>query len=349
MTWRPAAGAAALICALAVAGHAAQPPSVDWMFRDLLKLGSADIEQVRRGQPVATSLPGAFDREIVVGGAVRIGTGATRVVDLFRDIERLERGKGFLQTVRVSEPPQLEDFATLTLPPEDVADLRRCRVGDCKLQLPQRGFDLLARVNWAAPDPTPEVQQFARQLAFDIVVAYRTGGAAAVGPTLEERVPRDVAHEFAQMMSDKPFLDTVTPGLAPFLSRYPHGPRPEGLEEIFYWSLIEFGLKKTIRLNHIVIYPLPGTSGSRWVVANRQIWATHYFQNAVEVRLLVDDPAAAGSAHYLFVLNLARPDGLTGVFGPIVRYKVRSGGRDTLRKTMSITKRRAEGGAMSPQ
>jgi hypothetical protein len=319
------------------------------MLRDLLKLASADIDQVRRGHPVATSLPGALDREIVVGGAVRINTGASRVVDLFRDIERLERGKGFLQTVRVSDPPRLQDFDTLALPPEDVADLRHCRVGACKLQLPQRGFDLLARVNWAAAEPTPYVQQFARQLAYDIVVAYRAGGAEGVGPILEERLPRDIAGEFVEMMSGKPFLDAVTPGLAPLLSRYPHGPKPAGLEEIFYWSLIEFGLKKTIRLNHIVIYPLAGASGSRWVVANRQIWASHYFQNAVEVRLLVDDAAAAGSAHYLFVLNLARPDGLTGVFGPIVRYKVRSGGRDTLRKTMSITKKRAEGGVMTTQ
>jgi hypothetical protein len=319
------------------------------MLRDLLKLDASDVDQVRRGQPVTTALPGAMDREIVVAGTVRIRTSTARVVDLFRDIERLESGKGFVQTVRLSEPPRLEDFATLGVPAEDVRDLRRCRVGDCKLQLPQRGFDLLARVNWAAADPAPEVHKFVRQLSYDIVRAYRTGGAEAVGPTLEERVPRHTAHEFAQMLSAKPFLDTVTPGLAAFLSRYPHGPRPEGLEEIFYWSLIEFGLKKTIRLNHIVIYPLAGTTGSRWVIANRQIWASHYFQNAVEVRLLVDDPGAAGSAHYLFVLNLARPDGLTGVFGPLVRYKVRSGGRDTLRKTMSITKRRAEDGLLTSQ
>jgi hypothetical protein len=319
------------------------------MLRDLLKLASADIDQVRRGHPMATSLPGAMEREIVVAGAVRIGTGTSRVVDLFRDIERLESGKGFVQTVRLSEPPRLEDFATLVLPDEDVRDLRHCRVGACKLQLPRRGFDLLARVNWAATDPAPEVHLFARQLAYDIVRAYRAGGAEAVGPTLEERAPRNTADEFAQMLSAKPFLDAVTPGLAALLSRYPHGPRPEALEEIFYWSLIEFGLKKTIRLNHIVIYPLPGTSGSRWVIANRQIWASHYFQNAVEVRLLIDDPAAAGSAHYLFVLNLARPDGLTGVFGPLVRYKVRSGGRDTLRKTMSITKKRAEDSVMTSQ
>jgi hypothetical protein len=337
---------AALGGSLLVAVVGAESVGVESLLRDLFKFDSGQVDQVRRGTPVATSLPGALDREIVVGGAVRIGTGVSRVVDLFRDIERLESGKGFLQTVRVSDPPQPADFTALTLPDEDVQDLRRCRIGDCKLQLPQRGFDLLARVNWSSADASTEVQSFARHLALDVVRSYRAGGAEAIGPTLEEHTPRHTADEFVEMMSGKPFLDTATPGLATFLSRYPRGPRPDGLEEIFYWSLVEFGLKKTLRINHIAIYPLSGTSGARWVVANRQIWASHYFQNAVEVRLLVDAPASPGAAHYLLVLNLARPDGLTGLFGPVVRYKVRSGGRDTLRKTMSITKGRAETGAV---
>jgi hypothetical protein len=340
MTSRLAA-AAALGCALTVAARGASPPGVDSMLADLLRLDRGAIEQIRHGNPVATSLPGALEREILVGGSIRIGTSSTRVVELFRDIERLEQGKGFVRTVRLSEPPVSEDFATLELPAGDIQDLRRCHVGACKLELPQRGFELLAGVNWKAADPAVEVNAMARRLALDLVRAYRAGGAEALGPTLEERLPHNTAAEFAQMMSGKPFLETATPGLAAYLSRYPRGARPQGLDEFFYWSLIEFGLKPTFRLNHVVIYPL---AGSRWVVANRLIWASHYFQNAVEVRLLVDDAHAQEPAHYLLVLNLARPDGLTGVFGPVVRYKVRSGSRDTLRKTMSITKRLAETG-----
>ena len=342
MCSRLAAGVAAFVGA-AFAASADGPPPIDGLLRDVLKLERSDLDHARRGHPVTTALVGAMDREIVVAGTVRVSASASRVVDLFRDIETLEQGKGFTQTVQLSEPPRLEDFAGLRWPAEDLRELRRCRAGACKVHLTQRGFDLLARMNWSAADVAAEADNFGRQMALDIFSAYRTGGAAAVGPCLEDRPARDTAGEFAQMLSGKPFLDTATPGLAPLLTNYPRGPRPTGLEEIFYWSLIEFGLKKTIRLNHIVLYPLPGSNEARWVIANRLIWASHYFQNAVEVRLLVEDPAAVSAAHDLVVLNLARPDGLTGVFGPVVRYKVRSGSRDALRKTLAITKSRAEG------
>lgn len=343
MTARNAAVLTAVCITLLASAAFAAAPSVDAILGELFRFDREDIAQVKRGQPVALSLPGALDREILAAGAVRVAVPMSRVVDLFRDIETLEAGTGFLQTVRLSDPPRLADFDTLQLPAEDVRDLRRCRKGDCKLQLTRRGFDLLATMDWSVADPAAALNRIVRQLAFDIVRAYRHGGAAEVGPTLEERPPRDTPREFAEMLRAKPFLDRATPGLSSLLVHYPGAPRPAGLEEYFYWSLVEFGLKKTLRLNHIVIYPLPGEP--RQVIANRQIWASHYFQNAVEVRLLVADQGTGPAGHCLFVLNLARPDGLTGVFGPIVRYKVRSGSRDTLRKTLSITKRRAEGAA----
>lgn len=335
-----AAGLTTFAASLAIAASAADAPSARIILAELFRLDGPTIDQVRRGQAVAISLPGALDREIVAAGAVRIATPASGVLDLFRDIESLEAGKGFLQTVRLSNPPLLSDFDTLQLPADDLRDLRRCRIGDCKMQLPRRGFDLLATMDWAGQDPNAQLNRLVRRLALEIARAYQTGGAQAVGPTLEERPVRDTPAEFIEMLKDKPFLERATPGLAHYLINYPQVTRPAGLEEYFYWSLVEFGLKKTLRLNHIVLSPLPGQP--RWVIANRQIWASHYFQNAVEVRLLVDDSDSGSAGHYLFVLNLARPDGLTGVFGPLVRFKVRSGSRDALRKTLAITQRRAE-------
>jgi hypothetical protein len=340
MTARHTAVLTALGITLLASAAFAAAPSVDAILGELFHFDGDDIAQVKRGQALAISLPGALDREIAAAGAVRIATPATGVLDLFRDIESLEAGKGFLQTVRLSHPPRLADFDTLQLPADDLRDLRRCHIGDCKMQLPQRGFDLLATMDWAGPNPDAQLNRLMRRLALEIARAYQAGGAKAVGPTLEERPVRDTPAEFVEMLKGKPFLERATPGLAAYLVSYPRVTRPAGLEEYFYWSLVEFGLKKTLRLNHIVLSPLPGQP--RWVIANRQIWASHYFQNAVEVRLLVDDSASGAAAHYLFVLNLARPDGLTGVFGPIVRYKVRSGSREALRKTLAITQRRAE-------
>jgi hypothetical protein len=336
-----AATAALSVATLALARVGEAPP-IDTLMASLFKFDKSQIEEVRHGRPVAVSLPGSMDREFVAGGAVRIEAPLERLLDRFRDIERLERGRGFLQTRRLSNPPVVDDFASLSLPDDDVQDLRSCRVGDCDLKLNQRGFDLFAGVDWKAPNHAEEVQRLWRQFAFELVESYRTRGNAGLGLSLEHKPPRDTAGEFADLIAGKPFVDVATPGLGEYLLGYPDGPRPAGLEEFFYWSIVEFGLKKTVRLNHMVIYPIEGTGRSRWVLANRILYASHYFQNAIELRMAADAPSSPGRAHYLLVLNLARPDGVTGVFGPLVRYKVRNGGRDTLRKTMLITKERTE-------
>lgn len=317
--------------------------SIDTLLRTNFHFTSAQILEVQRGRAISVSLPGSIDRELVAAGAVRIDAPAERLLEVLRDIQRFEQGTGFLATVRISEPPTLTDFGGLLLPPGDVSDLRRCVPGNCKVKLGRRAFAQLAAIDWRAGDAEAQAQQFVRRMAFEALERYRQGGAAAVGEQIDEDPARQVAAEFGEMTRATEWLKVTVPGLADYLARYPKAPKPPGMEEYFYWSIIEFnGLKKTLRLNHIVLYPLAGAGGARWAMANRQIYASHYFQNALEVRLMVDDPEKVGRAHYLLVLNVARPDGLTGIFGPIVRYKVRSGSREALRKTLVGTKLRCE-------
>ena len=282
---------------------------------------------------------------MVAAGAVRIDAPAERLLEVLRDIQKFESGSGFLKTVRISDPPRAADFAALSLPAEDVADLRQCRPGDCDVKLGERAFEQLTKIDRQARDADAQIQQFARRMAFDAVEGYRKRGNAAFG-RVARRAP--AASRGRRVRSDagrpRPWLTRTMPGLADYLARYPNAPKPEGMEEYFYWSFVEFGLKTVLRVNHVVLYPSPGGGPGRWALANRQIYASHYFQNALEVRLLVDDPAQQGRAHYLMVLNVARPDGTTGLFGGLVRYKIRSGSREALRKTLVGTKQRCETG-----
>jgi len=339
---------AAITAAIVTATHVATiggVSTIDTLLRTHFRFSAAQVADVERGRAVTMSLPGSMDREMVAAGAVRIDAPAERLVEVLRDIEKFERGGGFLKTVRISDPPRVDDFASLSLPAEDVADLRRCRPGDCDVRLGERAFEQLAGIDRQATDADAQIQAFARRMAFDAVEGYRKRGNWAFGLSLEEHPPRQVAAEFDQMLAATPWLTKTMPGLADYLARYPNAAKPEGMEEYFYWSFVEFGLKTVLRVNHVVMYPLPEGGPGRWALANRQIYASHYFQNALEVRLLVDDPAQQGRAHYLMVLNVARPDGTTGLFGALVRYKIRSGSREALRKTLVGTKQRCETGA----
>jgi len=57
------------------------------------------------------------------------------------DITRFKSGEEILQIGRFSDPPALEDLATLTVGPDDF-DVRSCRVGDCGIRLPAAAIDL---------------------------------------------------------------------------------------------------------------------------------------------------------------------------------------------------------------
>ena len=342
---------AGLACVVALAlgwprtdlsAQTALPAELRALLVGQLRFSSAQIATVMRGQPVTVTAPASVDREIAVGGAVRIGAPAARTVAVVRDIQRLERGRGFLATRRFSEPPSPSDVATLRLPDQDVRALRSCRVGDCDVKLGQRGFDALARIDWRAADAAAQVQQMTRRMMLDYLADYRAGGNRTLAIYLDTDTPIEIAREFEDMVKRSEALTTTLPEVSAYLLRYPAG-RPPAVEDFFYWSLAEFGLKPVLRLNHVVVHPSGRPSGLQYVITTKQLYASHYFHTALEVRVLVDDPERPGRGHYLVVLNLARSDGLTGIFGAIVRSKARSGARNALGNVLATMKRLAEG------
>jgi len=67
-----------------------------------------------------------------------------------------------------------------------------------------------------------------------------------------------------------------------------------------------------------VIVERPGGA----VVATKMLYANHYFWTAIELRVLVPDPAR-GNGFWFASVSRSRSDGLNGYLGPIVRAKVR--------------------------
>ena len=327
---------------LAAGPSAAPSPTLHDVLVQQMKFTEAQVAAVRAGQAVTVLAPAAVDREIAVAGAVRIAAPAARLVEVIRDIESLERGDGFLATKKMSSPPGLADMAGLKLPADDITALRACRPGRCAVKLGQGAFDLLRNIDWAAPDAAEQVNQLARRSAVDYVESYRQGGNEALAIYRDSARPTFIAREFADMVRRSSGLTATLPEVSTYLLQYPQG-RPAAVEDYFYWSLAEFGLKPVLRINHVVIHPTGQSSGLQYAVTTKQLYASHYFHTALEVRALMDDAERPGKGHYLVVLNLARSDGLTGLFGGIIKGKARSGARSGLEAALTGMKRLAEG------
>lgn len=300
------------------------------------------LAAVDAGTSVAVTLPSSVDREIAIAGAVFIHATAARLVSVLQDVERLESGEGFIRTKRLTNPPRLGDFAGFQVPAADVKALRDCRPGRCDVKLGQGAFDRLEKIDWSAPDAAARVNALARQASLDYVLAYRKGGNQELAVYLDSERPQSIAREFEEMIGRVDLWPDVLTPLAKYLRGYPTAARPRLTSDFFYWSLAEFGLKPVFRINHVVVQGTGRTSGLLHVVAVQQLYASHYFHTALEVRAVVSDRRPSGNGVYLVVLNMARSDGLTGLFGGLIKPRASNGSRDGLERALAAIKRMAE-------
>jgi hypothetical protein len=342
-------GLSVLLCAavsgLAFAGgarpRAEARPFIERLLVDSLGFSAAQLAAVRRGEPVTAALPGSVDRELVLAGAIRIAAPVDRTVAIMRDIERFESGVRFLARHRLSDPPRAEDFAPFTLTSGDVAALRRCRPGRCDVKLDVEAFPAVAAIDWAATDAAERANAVLRSRALACVEGYRQRGAGAAFVYRDRERPIVAAQEFADMVTRSRPLGLLARELSAVLLQYPVTRPPDG-DDVFYWSVSDLGLKPVFRVHHAVLLRPEATSDLRQVMATRLLYANHYFNSALDVRALIDDPSQPGDAHIMVTVSLARLDGISGLLGRVARRRVREASRQALATTMATTRDRAE-------
>ncbi len=332
----------AAMAAIATLGAAPQPrdfpPRLSAFFAGSAHLSQAERGRLLAGESVARLLDGDPSHEVAVFGAVWINAAPERYVGAVRDIERFESGPNFPVTRKISSPPRLEDFDALTLPADDIEDLRQCKVSDCAVKISREGLERLRQeVDWSKPTAAADVNALMRRIAFEYVQAYSEGGNERLAVYRDQEHPTFVAQEFRSMVDRMPGLTDQLPKVRRYLLEYPHYTLPAA-SDILYWQITKFGLKPTVRINHLMILE----DGPATVVANKQLYASHYFWTAIELRVLIADPAR-GPGFWFVNVNRSRSDGLSGFVGSLIRGKVRGEALDGLTAVLKGTKERLEG------
>ncbi len=114
--------------------------------------------------------------------------------------------------------------------------------------------------------------------------------------------------------------------------------RPDA-ESLFYWERVKFGLKPTLRMNHMVIYRGSGPSGPLDSVAIKQLYASHYFQTALDLSVCAQDSSRPNEkGFYLITIKGSRQAGLTGPKGSIIRKSAISRTRSSLENALTHIK-----------
>lgn len=317
--------------------HASLPPIVESFITSDAQVSPPDRQALLSGGPVIKLLQSNDSTEVAVFGGIWVNAPPSSYVEQLNDIEQFERGGAFRVTKRIGDSPSAADFAELKLPRQDLDDLKDCRIGDCALRLDADTIQTLrAGVDWSKPTARADANSVFQRFVLKYVHGYREGGNARLPVYRHSDRPVSVASEFRSMVERSPDLATDLPDLKRYLLEYPQAVLPHSTN-FLYWQEVQFGLRPTIRVNHLVIQE----RGDLTVIASKLLYASHYFRAALETRVLLVDPAR-GEGFWLLMVNRGRSGGLSGFIGGLIRGRVRNEAQDAMRSALTATKTKLE-------
>jgi hypothetical protein len=311
----------ALIAGVAVFSAAQTNAELQAYFKETDGLTQDQIDAIRSGQPVAKTLASRTPAEIFVLGAVYVNAAPESYVRFANDFDRLRKIPEYLAVEEFSTPPQLSDLKGFTVDSDDIKALKKCKLGDCKIQLPASTMEQLQlSINWSAPDADEQVDQFLQRLALQRLRTYQKEGNRMLGEVYNDKhEPTNVADQFKYMLSHCSELAKALPDFYNYLLDYPDS-KPANVENSFYWDKVKFGLKPTLRIVHVVTMRGDSSQQPAYVIAEKQLYSSHYFETALDLTLCIrggNDLQNGG--FYLVKVEASEQAGLTGVKGSIVR------------------------------
>jgi len=319
---------------------AQQPGEPDHFFRTFAGLNNDQIAAIHKGKAIAKTVESRTPDEVFVFGSVYISSTPERYLRLASDIDALRKLPSYLAIRTFSDPPELSDLEGFTLEAEDVKELKNCKAGHCEVQLPTAAMEEFQKnVDWSAADAADQANHLAQRMVLQLLQRYLQGGNAALGTYRDKSHPTAVAETFASLLSGSKALPVYLPDLRRYLLDYP-GVKLDNVESRFHWEKVNFGLKPTLRIVQTVVYRGTGANEPAYAVAEKQLYASHYFQTALDLSVCAKSPNEPG--FYLITLKGSQQAGLTGIKGSIVRKVAVDKTRSSLERALASIKRKLE-------
>ena len=271
-------------------------------------------DKLAQGGVVVRALPGSRD-QISVIAACRVAISPQAFVVWIGAAGEFSGGQ--MMIGRLSNRPSIDDLAELTLDPGDLDRLRRCRPGDCRLNLADFEMVELQRALAASGGSPAEVQQVFRRTVLNRIARYQSGGLEAVPPYHDHRDAVQPAVIFADIIRQSPYLTTNVPDAAVFLQRFPRA-ETAGVGSFLRWSKVIINKKAVVMVTHVSIFrPDPGPGVPTVLVAGKQVFASRYMHGDLALTMLFG--GADGSPGYLVHVVRSALDTLGGSLGGLKR------------------------------
>lgn len=309
-------------------------------FREFAGLSEGQIAAIRSGKAVAKVIESRTPDEVYVFGSVYVEATPDSYLRLASDIDALRKLPSYLAIQSFSDPPQLSDLNDFTLEQKDIEELKKCKLAHCDVQLPTNAIEEFQHsIDWSAPDVGDRVNRLARKMALQALFDYMQGGNTALGAYRDKKNPAAVAETFASLIGRFEALPVYLPELNAYLLEYPKA-KSENIQAGFYWEMVNFGLKPTFRIVQKVIYRGAIAKEPAYAVAEKQLYASHYFEAAIDLTVCIKDAQRPG--FYLITVKGSKQAGLTGLKGGVVRLVAVDKTRSSLERVLVAIKQKLE-------
>lgn len=324
------------------ASFAQSAPSVEDFLKKDIGLKDEQVNEIRGGKVVTKELRSKKPDEIFVFGAVFVRGKPEDFIAWVRDYRRFRKAQGFLAVGTFSDPPQVTDLKGFTFENDDVSALKECKVGACRVQLPASAIDRVKKIDLNAADAHAKLDQALQEAVVERLGTYKQKGNSALAAYNDKDNPVDVSVQFRDLLTDARALPKHLPALNKYLLDYPNG-RPSEVEDAFYWSKVDFGLRPTLRVVHVVTMQKTKDGSPAFVSAEKQLYASHYFRTALSLTYCLP-PGPGGPADGFYLIRAVGSDqgGMTGFKGSIVRKKTVGKALTILKGNLESTKQDLE-------
>ena len=324
----------------AIVAPADTPDEPYKFYREFAGLNEGQIAAIRSGKALAKVVESPTPDEVYVFGSVYVEATPESYLKLASDINALRKLPSYLAIQTFSDPPQLSDLEGFTLDEQDITELKNCKTGHCQIQLPTEAIEEFQHsIDWSAPDVADRVNRLARRLALQALMEYMQGGNTALGAYRDKKHPAAVAETFASLIGRFEALPVYLPELDQYLLEYPKA-KSDNVQAGFYWEKVSFGLKPTFRIVQKIVYRGAVGKEPAYAVAEKQIYASHYFETALDLTVCIKDAQRPG--FYIITVKGSKQAGLTGLKGSIVRTVAVDKTRSSLERVLVTIKQKLE-------
>jgi len=341
MQFIPVRLAAIGICIAAFATAQTEPKSAKDFLRKYLNFTETDISNLDSGQLI-TKLPKVADsREVAAFAAVRVNAQPEQLAIQFNDIVRWKQGDSVPEIGKFSDKPEIADFAGLSMDPEEMKVLKKCKPGSCDIKLSATSMERLVKgTNWSATNSEHQAEILFKQILVDYVGTYKSGGNRYLVQYDDKKQTLKLPEEFISLLKESNYVTGYAPELANYIDKFPNA-QLAGADGYIYWSKEKFGIQPVLSMTHVTIYSRKHGTTKEVLIASKQLYASHYFESSLAFTMMVP---REGGGSYLVYLNRSRTDTLRGFLSGITRMFISGHVRDGAAKSLQLAKERLEAG-----